>query len=371
MALIEDQRQQWLAVGMSTERANIAGMQRAWSALYRRANRRPVFTWVTPGPIAALCAMLVWKKGGLGASLRASLGDSLDASLDASLRASLDASLGDSLDASLRASLRASLDASLDASLRASLDASLDASLGDSLDAQTWSDYRWTWFWGAHDAYWVGWYRCAQALGVPFDATQDKRLGELEALCRNGLWSWVFENGVIACDRPIVCKMEERAPGRWVLHCDDGPALAFRDGYAVYAVHGVRVPGRVIMAPETITAGEITAESNAEVRRVMLPRFGEGRYIEALGAKALDRSDYGTLYRAELEGDEPLVMVKVTNATPEPDGSFKDYWLRCHPELRPIKNGQVVGEPQAMRARNAVAASFGRRGEDYAPVEQT
>ena len=61
-------------------------------------------------------------------------------------------------------------------------------------------------------------------------------------------------------------------------------------------------------------------------------------------------------------------MIEVINSTREASGEFKKYWLRVNPELRPmLANGQM-GEPQALTARNAVASSFGMRGEEYAPV---
>ena len=134
--------------------------------------------------------------------------------------------------------------------------------------------------------------------------------------------------------------------------------MAFRDGCALWAVHGVRVPQRVIEAPETITAEEITKEPNAEVRRVVLDRFGPARYIEAIGAKVVDRdAEFGTLYRVALQDDEPLVMVKVTNSTPEADGTFKDYMLRVPPTIQ--------------TAREAVAWTFNRAPTNYAPSIQT
>lgn len=95
----------------------------------------------------------------------------------------------------------------------------------------------------------------------------------------------------------------------------------------------------MVEAPETITAAEIQAEPNAEVRRVMLERFGAARYIQEIGAKEIDRDldQYGArrvLYQAEMDGDEPLVMVQVVNSTPEPDGTYHEYWLRVDPRCR-------------------------------------
>ena len=83
-----------------------------------------------------------------------------------------------------------------------------------------------------------------------------------------------------------------------------------------------------------ITVKHIQTEENAEVRRVMLERFGQDRYIRESGAQKVSTDDWGTLWRTGLPGDEPLVMVEVINSTPEPDGSSKVYWIRVPPTAR-------------------------------------
>jgi hypothetical protein len=109
----------------------------------------------------------------------------------------------------------------------------------------------------------------------------------------------------------------------------------------------------------------------------MLSRYGESRYLEQLGGALVHEDECGRLYQAPREDDTPLTMVRVTNSTPEHDGTRKVYWLRCHPELRPLLSsagepgGLQLGEPQEMTARNAVASSFGLRGEDYHPEVET
>ena len=103
----------------------------------------------------------------------------------------------------------------------------------------------------------------------------------------------------------------------------------------------------------------------------MIERMGQGKYLMQSGAKELHRDDFGVLYLKEIPDDEPLLMVKVVNSTPEPDGSFKDYFLRVHPRLRPLLANNQMGEPQPMTARNAVASTFGLRGEDYLVERET
>ena len=56
------------------------------------------------------------------------------------------------------------------------------------------------------------------------------------------------------------------------LHCDDGPALLFRDGWAVYAYHGTGVAKNVIEDPLSITVGQILDEKNTYIRSILMDR---------------------------------------------------------------------------------------------------
>ncbi len=161
-------------------------------------------------------------------------------------------------------------------------------------------------------------------------------------------WDWAF---IGAKPEYIHCNEQGR------IHCETGPAIRYYDGFSIFAIHGVRVPEKVVVSPDTITVAEINLETNVEMRRVMLERYGVERYLMDSGAVEIHRDDFGILYRQQLPRDEPLVMVKVVNATPEPDGSFKDYFLRVPPTME--------------RAIQAVAWTFGKEENDYTPELQT
>jgi hypothetical protein len=95
------------------------------------------------------------------------------------------------------------------------------------------------------------------------------------------------------------------------------------------------------MRPDTITAAQVDHEANAEVRRVMVERMGEARYLEQSGAALADEGllpdgTWGWLYRREFPDDEPLCMVKVVNATVERDGTRKEYWLGVPADCRTV-----------------------------------
>lgn len=91
--------------------------------------------------------------------------------------------------------------------------------------------------------------------------------------------------------------------------------------------HGIRVNEQIIMRPDEITVADIEHESNAEVRSVLLERFGEERYFTAGAMEAVDDDPkYGTLLKRK--GPVQMMMVRVVNSTCEPDGSTKTYLLR-------------------------------------------
>ena len=151
------------------------------------------------------------------------------------------------------------------------------------------------------------------------------------------------------------------------MHCETGPAIAW-PGWALWMWHGVRVTEQIVMHPETITAEQIKAETNAEVRRVMMQRYGAERFMTTVDAKHVSTDDYGSLYVFEFEG-ERYGIVKVCNSTPEPDGTFKDYWLWVDPDayggLKTAR--QAVASTWRTAARELVFES----ADEYVLVQET
>lgn len=211
----------------------------------------------------------------------------------------------------------------------------LEAELGDArltlLDA----------VYGQHDAAWLGAFSAAPAL---------RGLAEV---ARTAGWWWPYERLVILTERPVALHRDNL--GR--LHRGDGPALGYPDGWSLYAWRGMPIPPEVAARLPQLTVAEIQDESNAEVRRVMLEHFGFERYLRESGARKLHTDEFGVLWQVAIPGDEPLTMVEVINATPEPDGSRRTYFLRV--------------PPRTTTAREGVAWTFGLDEDSYQPLAQT
>ena len=199
---------------------------------------------------------------------------------------------------------------------------------------------------GQHDA---GWLAAFAALG----RTDDPPLAPLAGLARSAGWWWAYDEVAVLTERPA--EVHRDNVGR--LHRGDGPALAYPDGYALHAWRGMPVPTDLLAELPRLTANRITAEPNAELRRIMLEHYGYERYLREAGARRVHHDECGTLWRLTFRDDEPLTMVEVVNATPEPDGEHRVYWLRV--------------PPRTSTAREGVAWTFGLTAEEYAPLVQT
>jgi hypothetical protein len=134
---------------------------------------------------------------------------------------------------------------------------------------------------GAMDAHWTTFYNFCAQIGVVYDKADADQLAVWTTLVKSTGPVWPFAHYCLMSERPTIAKRD--AQNR--LHCDDGPALQYAEDeehhetFTIYAVHGVVVPEKVVMAPKTLTIDEIQNESNAEVRRVMIDRFGVGEYL--------------------------------------------------------------------------------------------
>jgi hypothetical protein len=183
----------------------------------------------------------------------------------------------------------------------------------------------------------------------------------------------------IVSDRPERLHFDER--GRF--HCEDAPAILWRDGSCLYFWHGVAIPPRLhyaIDAPQSVSVHAIQSEINSELRRFLISRFGEKEYFQAFGATIMDtRPDdhpitglrtARLLVRKEparLGGIELMVFVDLLNSTPEPDGSRKRYLLRVDPNAYNGEAARNVHAAAASTWRHADGSLVFADWRDYVP----
>ena len=150
---------------------------------------------------------------------------------------------------------------------------------------------------------------------------------------------YVHERFCIISDFPEILKVDNANRP----HSATGPFCRWRDGFALYAWHGIRVPAWIIEHPERVTIDGINAETNAEIRRVMIDRFGFDRYLRESGAveisTGIDEGDQlMRLVSMPTDDDDgqPMRCLLVANSTPDPDGSRREYVIRVPPDCSDV-----------------------------------
>ena len=168
------------------------------------------------------------------------------------------------------------------------------------------------------------------------------------------MFSCVFLKGLcVVCERPQHLALDDQHR----VHDGNGAAIIFRDEFSLYSWRGVSVPANAILKPAGLNVEQIQMERNSATRRALIDIYGNTKFLIDSGAEKVQEDDFGVLYRQSLLGDEDLVMVKVVNSTPEPDGSYKDYFIRVPPNIE--------------TAHEAVAWTFDINARRYQPVRQT
>ncbi len=227
-------------------------------------------------------------------------------------------------------------------------------------------------------AYYDVWLNEPEYDGTPQRKLAEERSAILDLAMSAGWWT-PLAKAVIIQEMPKCYKLDNNNR----LHCYDGPAYGYHDygGFNFYYIHGTEVPKSVI--DRTYTVEDIDNEKNAEVRRIMIRLYktkrgeeetdtgGGSRYLQDSGSVKVASDDFGTIYRKDVEGDEPIYCVKVVNSTPEPDGSYKDYWIRFDPSQYGGKAAEIPHAAVASTWREKDGSLVFADYNDYNPEIET
>ncbi len=219
---------------------------------------------------------------------------------------------------------------------------------------------------GSCDAHWIcGNYRTlAMDKTIKFTDDEKSELDAYRQLAENAFWWWACEEATVVCERPsvlnIVTDPEDQSR---IYHCEDGPAIQFADGICHFALNHILLPGEVgykmIMTPELLTKDDVFGEENMEIRRLMMERMDMKQFLLDLHATKGLSDDWGTIWFLPEKNlpdswSSDGCWVEVLNSTPNPDGSFKTYFLSVQPK-------------EWKSPREAIASTFGLSEEEYFP----
>ncbi|MGY8711943.1 hypothetical protein RAD16_39930 [Bradyrhizobium sp. 18BD] len=199
---------------------------------------------------------------------------------------------------------------------------------------------------GSHDLSWLGAYDYLREV-LDLHAETEPLRGLMQLATSVG-WLLPHEHCCWLAERPnLLC-----ADARDRLHHASGPALRYPDGWSIWAWRGVEVPRWIIEHQDRITLAAIDDQIDVQVRRCMIEIMTPERYVALGGATRVAEDETGILWRRNWLAADAWAAVEVVNATPEPDGARRHFFLQVPANLH--------------TPREAVAWTYGMRAEAYA-----
>ncbi|GAB4351402.1 MAG: hypothetical protein Kow0026_08440 [Oricola sp.] len=349
-AMITVLREKWRAIGLSTERIDEAEAKQAIRDLYEAAGMKaPSLILAAQSPMQALLmrgVMMDTKSWG-------ELGGQLWDQLRGELRGQLWDQLWDQLRDQLWDQLRGQLWDQLGGQLWDQLWDQLRGQLWDQLWGQLWDQlwdqlggqlYQTAWMASGWDGYWLAFYDGGRSVGATYPDALDKHLNAYAQYAKTCGVAFCYRDIAFVSDRPTVARFDNERQ----LHREDGPALAWSDGYAIYAWHGTRIPAEWIDKPETLTPQLALTWENVDQRAAACEILGWHHIINALNARVLD------------EDEDPQIGRLVEVDLPD-HGPQKFIHARCGTG----REIAIMADANAKTVLEAQAASYGLKASDF------
>jgi len=326
-ALLPQVRDRWLGYGLSTEPADRAGAEAGVAQAYREAGLEPpgIVVWLD-SPLAGVIGQELLRQVGdqVRAQVRDQVGDQVWDQVRDQVRDQVGAQVWDQVWAQVGAQVWAQVGDQVGDQVRAQVGAQVRAQVGAQVRDQV-RDWWQGICYGQHET-WLSFHATMAALGIQ---VADRLAGHYRVAASAGWW-WPLRGAVVLTERPAALHLDPQ--GR--LHREHGPAVAYRDGWGVYAWHGTRVPADLIEQGWDTT--RILREPNAEVRRCAIERMGWDRFVAQAGLKRVgepvpDPGNPGQeLALYDVPGDiygEPVRVLLCVNGTVERDGTRRRFGL--------------------------------------------
>ena len=292
-AAVARERERWVAIGSCTDPADRETTEEVITGFYRRIGKdRPAFVWGS-GPLASC--------------------------LEATLVASL----------SKRGKLRGQLGGQLGGQARRELDNGWHL---------------------AQPGFWIGHYAaCRDVAGAEYASKDDELLRQWERLAAASGWWFPYEGVCFCAERHERVRFDAERR----LHCEDGPAILCRDGFAVHAWHGTRVPADWIEQTADVDPKLALTWENIEQRRCLAEIVGWDKVLDQLSPVVVDEDspEVGKLLRVDLPDapGEQFLQVRC--------GTGRTFVLPVPPEMT--------------TARQANAWTYGLNPEEWSPEIRT
>jgi hypothetical protein len=162
---------------------------------------------------------------------------------------------------------------------------------------------------------------------------EHKKYKAWEQCAIHGGFRMMHEKFCMVADFPLYIKMDENNRP----HCEDGPSHLWRDGWAIYHWHGIRVPQEWIENKESLDAATAIKWDNVEERRAACEIVGWVNILNELNARVIDKHQnpmVGELVEVDIPDIGPEKFLRVMC------GTNRLFALPVPPEMKTAEESQ-------------------------------
>lgn len=274
-------------IKMASGETDLVESQKYVNKIYASMGKKEPIFFCLDSPLSACLAVAIVRQ--LDSPLDRQLHRQIRSQLFSPLFSPLHSKLFSPLDSKLHSQLHSQLDSKLFSplvsQLRSPLDRQLDSKLHSPLHRQLFRQLNKInndWYLSLWWLSWCGYYDFTKMIGVDFDIDKfDLLIGFL----KNIIFCVPYDGIFFMSKKPININWKNK-----LLHCENGPAIEFKDGYGLWALNGVTVTKEVVETPaDKLDPKLILNEKNAEVRREIVRKIGIERIVKELKAKVINR----------------------------------------------------------------------------------
>jgi hypothetical protein len=123
-------------------------------------------------------------------------------------------------------------------------------------------------------------------------------------------WACFFPEIAFISDYPKAINRNTRTQ----LHCETGPALEYRDTYALYYLNGVPVTKQIIETkPDDFTKEMVLGEANVDVRRELFRKIGIENFLKKIGGATIHAYKDYELIEVDFQDGKRRLGLKMKN----------------------------------------------------------
>ncbi len=335
-ARFDEWADKWIEIGLRTGPADRPRFEAAAKKCYESAGIpwHNNVVWITSpiamaiaAPVSALLIQMrrnISGKNAVGDAVH----DAVGIAVDGAVHGAVDGAVHDAVGDAVGDAVHGAVGIAVDGAVRGAVDGAVGGAVGGAMDDAVkkssthirkqinevikngWSNYLGGQFWPG--GYWWGgaftsFFR--EICGLELNGDLWERGKAYEETIQSACWWYPHKDFLMVCERPTVIMREQIDPmkprgfGSHRLHCQDGPAVGFKDGWGVFAWHGVLIPREWIEQKGYLTPEKALGCENVEQRRAACEILGWPKILDKLNAKLIDQHEnpqIGTLYEVDL-----------------------------------------------------------------------